>query len=312
MTKSRRICVVGSANVDLTFCTPRLPRAGETVAGRALHVGMGGKGANQAVAAARLGADVAFVACVGNDAFGTEAIGHYQAEGIDVSLIRQDPTRPTGTAAILLDDEAENYIIVVAGANAGLTVEDVKNASRAITQADALLCQLETPIAATVEAFCIAHAAGRLTVLTPAPVTELPDELLRHCDLCVLNRTEMESLANCTVDSLESAHAAARLLRARGVRFVALTMGANGAILVDDAGAAHIPAVSVEAVDTTGAGDAYSAGLAVSLACGLDLREAARRASMVAAITVTRIGTQTAFPRRTEVDERLSGAIALA
>ncbi len=298
MAKLGRICVVGSANVDLTFRTPRLPRAGETLAGHALHIGMGGKGANQAVAAARLGGEVAFVACVGNDSFGTEAICHYQAEGIDTSFVRRDANRPTGTAAIVVDDAAENSIIVVAGANAGLTPEDVRKASSAIQQADAVLCQLETPLDATLEAFRIARAAGKRTVLTPAPVRELPDELLRLCDLCVLNRTEMEFLAKCPVDSADDALSAAKSLRALGVRTVAVTMGAGGACLLDDAGAVHIPAVAVEAVDTTGAGDAFTAALAVSLAEGLDLREAARRASLVAAITVTRMGTQTAFPQR--------------
>ena len=306
MAKVPRVCVIGSANVDLTFCTPRLPRAGETLAGHALHIGMGGKGANQAVAAARLGAAVAFVACVGQDNFGSEAISRYQAEGIDTSFVRQDPDRPTGTAAIVLDDEAENCIIVVAGANAGLTPEDVRKASSAIRRADAVLCQLETPLDATMEAFRLARAAGKLTVLNPAPVADLPDELLHQCELCVLNRTEMEFLAKCPVDSPDDADAAARLLRARGVRSVAVTMGDRGAFLLDDAGAEHVPAVMVKAVDTTGAGDAFTAALAVCLADGMTFREAARRASMVAAITVTRVGTQTAFPRRSEVDEQFA------
>jgi ribokinase len=302
MPKSSRICVVGSVNVDLTFCTPRLPKAGETLAGHSLHVGMGGKGANQAVAAARLGADVVFVGCVGNDSFGNDAIAHYQAEGIDTSFIRRDAKRPTGTAAIFVDDAAENSIIIVAGANAALTPNDVKDAAAAIEQSDAVLCQLETPLDVTLEAFRIARAAGRRTVLTPAPVTELPDELLRLCDLCVLNGTEMEFLAKCSVESADDAHAAARSLQALGVRTVALTMGASGAFLLDDTVAEHVPAVAVEAIDTTGAGDAFTAALAVSLAEGSELSEAARRASLVAAITVTRIGTQTAFPHRTEVE----------
>ncbi|MFO1092403.1 MAG: ribokinase [Planctomycetaceae bacterium] len=309
MTKSCRICVVGSANVDLTFCTSRLPKAGETVSGRALHIGMGGKGANQAVAAARLGADVALVACVGSDSFGREAIARYQAEGIDTSFVRQDSHLPTGTAAILLDDEAENRIIVVAGANAGLTVADVKKAAVAIREADVLLCQLETPLDATLEAFRIAHAADVLTVLTPSPISELPEELLRQCDLCVLNRTEMEFLSRCPVDSPDAADAAAKSLKSRGVRFVAVTMGKHGACLLDDAGATHIPAITVDAVDTTGAGDAYTAALAVSLGCGLELRQAARRASVVAAITVTRVGTQTAFPHGSEVEEQIGAVL---
>lgn len=305
MPESVRICVVGSANVDLTFRTPRLPTPGETLAGSALHIGMGGKGANQAVAAARLGADVTFVACVGRDAFGAEAMGRYQADGVDTSFVRVDATRPTGAAAILVDDAAENSIIVVAGANASLTPDDVRQAADKIQKAHATLCQLETPVDATLEAFRLARAAGRITVLTPAPVIALPDELLRLCDVCVLNATEIAVLTNSSVDSMDEARSAVDSLRSRGVQSVALTLGENGAFLMDRDGAVHVPAVAVDAVDTTGAGDAFTAALAVSLANGLSFEDAARHASVVAAITVTRLGAQTAFPQRAEVDERL-------
>jgi ribokinase len=264
---------------------------------------MGGKGANQAVAAARLGAQVTFVARVGNDTFAAEAIRRYQAEGLDTAFVRQDANRPTGTAAIVVDDEAENCIIIVAGANAGLTPEGVREASSAIRGARAVLCQLETPLDATLEAFRLARAAGALTVLTPAPVTDLPDELLRLCDLCVPNRTEMEYLAGSPVVTHDKAHSAGELLRARGVRTVALTMGKGGAFLLDDTGGVYIPAVEVDAVDPTGAGDAFTAALAVSLAQGLTLSEAGHRASVVAALTVARMGTQTAFPSLAEVNE---------
>lgn len=302
--KSRpRICVIGSANIDLTFRTPRFPQPGETLTGHALHQGMGGKGANQAVAAARLGADVTFVACVGNDSFGADAIRQYQSEGIHTKFVRQDASQPTGTAAIVVDDNAENYIIVVPGANARLTADDVRHASLAIEHADVVVCQLETPLEATLEAFRIARAAGKLTILTPAPVMELPDGLLSLCDLCVPNRTEIEVLAGRVVNDHDDAHAAAKSLMSRGVKFVALTMGGSGAFIANDSIAMHIPVIKVDAVDTTGAGDAFTAALAVSLAEGMSLPEAARRASMVAAITVTRIGTQAAFPHRAEVNE---------
>lgn len=306
MTHPCRICVVGSANIDLTFRTPKLPQAGETLAGHSLHIGMGGKGANQAVAAARLGAEVIFVARVGNDTFGGEAISQYRAEGIDTSRVRRDARLPTGTAAIVVDDSAENCIVIVPGANGKLSPADVTEASSAIQQADAVLCQLETPLESTLEAFQLARVAGKLTILTPAPVVELPDELLRQCDLCVPNRIEMEFLVGFPIRSHEDAHSAAKAIRARGVKSVVITMGDSGAFLMDDAGASHVPAVPIEAVDTTGAGDAFTAALAVSLADGLSLREAARHASLVAALTVTRIGTQTAFPHRAEVKERLA------
>ena len=160
-TKRKGICVVGSANVDLTFRTPRLPVPGETLAGRSLHQCMGGKGANQAVVAARLGADVTFLARVGNDGFGAEAIESYKAEGIDTSFIQQDDEQPTGTAAILVDDDAENCIIVVAGANQRLTPDDVRTASSVIEQSDLVLCQLETPVETAVEAFRLARDANK-------------------------------------------------------------------------------------------------------------------------------------------------------
>jgi ribokinase len=303
MAKPSRICVVGSANVDLTFRMPRLPKAGETLAGRSLHMGMGGKGANQAVAAARLGATVTFVARVGKDAFGTEAVRCYRVEGLDTSFVQQDAHSATGTAAIVVDDQAENCILYVPGANADLTSEDVRKASAAIENADILLCQLETPMVSTLEAFRLARAAGVTTVLTPAPVMDVPDQLLQLCDLCVPNKTEMEHLARCAIDTTDSARVAADLLRARGVKSVAMTLGRNGALLVDDAGALHIPAVQVEAVDPTGAGDAFTAALAVSLAEGATLREAAHRATFVAALTVTRPGAQTAFPSLAEINE---------
>ena len=213
MAKSGRICVVGSANVDLTFRTPRLPRAGETLAGHALHIGMGGKGANQAVAAARLGADVAFVACVGNDAFGADAIRQYQAEGIDTSFVRRDANRPTGTAAIVVDDEAENSIIIVAGANADLTPEDV---TERVLRHSASRCRA---VPARNTARCDAGGVPHRTCRRQADRADTgpgrpscPMNLLRLCDVCVLNRTEMEFLAKCSVDSPDDAHAAARSL----------------------------------------------------------------------------------------------------
>lgn len=299
---SQRICVVGSANVDLTFRTRRLPSPGETLAGRSLHQGMGGKGANQAVAAARLGAQVAFVARVGNDAFGTQAVRAYQSDRIDTSFIRADPDRPTGTAAILVDDQAENCIIIVAGANEALTIDDIRSASSVIEQADLVLCQLETPADATAEAFRIARAAGATTVLTPAPVASVTEDLLGLCDVCVPNKTEIAALVNQPVESHDDAVRAAERLRARGVKCVVLTMGGEGVLVVDDDGDTHIPALTVKAVDTTGAGDAFTAALAVSLAEGLDVRAAARQARIVAAISVTRIGTQTSFPTFDEVN----------
>jgi len=226
--RKSRICVVGSANVDLTFRTRRLPQAGETLAGQEFHLGMGGKGANQAVAAARLGACVSFVARVGNDAFGQEALRRYQTDGIDTSSVMVDPEAPTGVAAIMVDDQAENTIVVVAGANGKLSPADVRVAASAIKSADALLCQLETPIDATLEAFRLARSAGVRTVLTPAPAAELPTELLQVCDICVPNQTELQRLTGRTIETLDSIEAGAQQIRDRGIGIVVVTLGKRG------------------------------------------------------------------------------------
>jgi ribokinase len=299
--QAARLCVVGSANVDLTFRTPRLPRPGETLAGHSFRLDGGGKGANQAVAAARLGARVALVACLGDDAFGREALARYRAEGLDTSWVRLDGSRPTGTAAIVVDDAAQNSIVVVAGANAGLSAVDVDRAAAAVRGAAVVLCQLETPLEATLAAFRLARAAGVRTVLTPAPAAALPDELYRLCDLCVPNETEAELLTGRAVGGPGDAETAAGELRRRGVRAVVVTLGERGALLLDDDGATPVAAVPARAVDPTGAGDAFTAALAVFWAEGLALREAAGRAAAVAALTVTRPGAQSAFPTRAEV-----------
>ncbi len=304
--KHPRITVVGSANTDLTFRTPRFPYPGETLTGHSLHQCMGGKGANQAVAAARLGADATFIACVGSDAFGKAAMEAYASDGIHTTFIRQVKNQPTGTAAILVDDKAENCIIVVAGANATLTPADVMAALPVIQQSKAVLCQLETPADAAVEAFRIARAANVLTILTPAPAAHVTDELLALCDICVPNKTEIFTLTGQAIHSESDALRAAKKLCERGVKRVALTMGGEGVLLLDESGSTRIPAISVDAVDTTGAGDAFTAALAVSLAEGNTLADAARSASFVAAISVTRLGTQTSFPTIKEVNKWLA------
>ena len=302
-TKRKGICVVGSANVDLIFRTPRLPVPGETLAGHSLHQCMGGKGANQAVMAARLGADVTFVARVGNDGFGTEAIEAYKSEGINTSFIQQDDGQPTGTAAILVDDDAENCIVVVAGANARLAPEHVQAARSVVENSNVLLSQLETPVATTLEAFQLARATNVLTILTPAPAENVTPELLELCDICVPNKAEIATIIGQPVNSEQDVMHAAALLRDRGVKRVALTMGDDGVLLIDESGSSHIPATKVEAIDTTGAGDAFTGAMAVGLAEGLSLKEAAQHAGVVAALSVTRAGTQPSFPTLKEVNQ---------
>ncbi len=223
-----KICVVGSANVDLTFRTSRLPLPGETLAGQVFHLGFGGKGANQAVIAARLGAAVTLVARLGDDAFGRESLHHLQAEGLDVSHVGFDAGRSTGVAGIIVDDEARNCILVVPGANFGLTAEDVRAARSALEAAVVVLCQMEVPLEATLAAFRLARAARVLTILNPAPAMGLPPELIRLTDLCVLNETELETLTDLPAGTLEQVEAGARTLQRSGVRAVIVTLGARG------------------------------------------------------------------------------------
>jgi ribokinase len=299
---SPRICVVGSTNIDLTFRTARLPRPGETLSGQRFHLGFGGKGANQAVMAARLGANVRMISRVGRDVFGDGALRNYREQGVDTSFVLADAEVSSGVAAIVVDDAARNCIIVVAGANGSLTPQDVRAAAAAITAADLLLGQLEVPLEATWEAFRIARAAGVRTILNPAPAAELPDELLALTDLCIPNETEIELLTGRPAVTPEQAEAAARSLLARGPGTVLVTLGAAGAMIVSAEAAEHLPAVAVDAVDTTGAGDAFIGSLAVFLGRGQSLREAVQRANAVAALSVQRLGTQAAFPDRAEAE----------
>jgi len=301
-----RICVVGSSNIDLVSRVPRLPRLGETIVGHSFHMGFGGKGANQAVTAARLGAQVTMVTKVGRDVFGENTVGNYRRQNVDTTHVLFDETRFSGAATIFVDDNAQNVIVVVPGANMGLSPDDVRRAAPAIRTADAVICQLEVPVETTLEAFRIAQAARVRTILNPAPAAPLPDELLGLCDLCVPNETETESLTGRPVTTVQDATAAGRMLLRRGPRVVIITLGARGALLLDGETPHHIPSVEVDAVDPTGAGDAFIGSLAVFLAEGAPLAKAVSRANAVAALSVTRVGTQLSFPSRAEADAFLA------
>lgn len=295
MAKQPQICVVGSANIDLTFRTSRLPQPGETLAGSGFHLGQGGKGANQAVAAARLGARVSMVTRVGRDVFGDQLLANFRSHEIDTCHVIVDRKRPSGVAAIVVDDQARNCILVVPGANHALSPQDVRAAAGTIQAADLLLCQLEVPLDTVWEAFRLAKSAGVRTLLNPAPATALPDDLLRLTDLCVPNEKELELLTGLGVGDVAEATTAAQVLRARGPGLVIVTLGERGALVVDCQAAELVPALPVAAVDTSGAGDAFIGGLAVFLAQQV-LRDAVRRANAVAALAVTALGTQTALP----------------
>jgi ribokinase len=301
MSTNRRITVVGSANIDLTFRACHLPRPGETVCGSDFYRGFGGKGANQAVAAARLGADVAFVGRVGTDEFGREIREQLVREGVDVTYLLADPDRPTGTAAILVDDMGENAIVGVPGANLGLTPGDIRAAAPLLQSSAIVLAPCELMIETVSEAFQIAHAAGVQCVFNPAPARELPRAMLDWIDLIVPNESELRTLTGRPTGTFEEVAAAAAAIGTPTQSSVIATLGARGVVVVRPGGWEHIPGIAVRAVDTSGAGDAFCGALVAYLAAGDPIDEAARKANVVAAMSVTRCGTQASFPRSDEL-----------
>lgn len=298
-----RVVVVGSANMDMVVRAPRIPRPGETVVGSQFVMVPGGKGANQAVAAARLGAHVTFVARVGNDLFGDHNLEGYQHEGIDCRFIVRDEETPSGVALIAVDAEGQNAIVVAPGANMRLTPEDVERAEEAIAKADVVLAQLEVPIPAVTRTAELAHRHGKRMILNPAPAPQqpLPAELLRHVDILTPNETEAQAL--CNAPDYASPESMGQALRALGVPVIIITLGEEGVLLQDAGGAQRMPAYPVQAIDTTAAGDAFAGALAVALAEGKGVEAAVQFAQRVAALSVTRLGAQPSLPYRAEVEE---------
>lgn len=297
-----RICVVGSSNLDMNSYVARFPVPGETIHGQRFTTGYGGKGANQAVMAARLGAAVTFVGKVGNDLFGRDMLTNFNNEGIDASYVQTTDEAASGVAVITIDATGRNSIIVILGANGLLAAADVEVARPAIERADLLVCQLEVPMPASLTAMQIARQAGKTVILNPAPVgEEVPDELLCLCDIVCPNENESTLLTGQPVTNLADAETAARILLGRGARQVIVTLGERGSLLVDAGQRVHVAAPSVKAVDTTGAGDAFVGTLACSLAAGAPVVEAMRRANQIAAISVQHPGTQTSYPRTAEL-----------
>lgn len=287
--------VVGSINQDLVVRVPRHPRPGETVLGRDHFTAPGGKGANQAVALARLGRQVAMVGRVGDDNFGSALIGGMAGDGVDTAHIGVDPEAGTGLAVITLDDDAENAIVVSPGANGRVTPADVEAAAGVIGRADAVLLQLEIPLNSVVRA---AELATGVVVLNPAPARELPAQLLSNVGVLVPNRSELALLAQTSVpETIEAVVGAARSLDMT----VVVTLGSDGAVAVRGDEFHHVPAPRVEAVDTVGAGDAFCAGLTDAITRGSELREAVEWAVLVGALAVTKQGAQPSMPTREEV-----------
>jgi ribokinase len=292
--------------MDLISRVPRLPKLGETLQGHSFHLGYGGKGANQAVMAARLGARVSMVARVGADVFGRDTLENFRRYGIDTTHVTVDSEHASGVAPIFVDDEAHNVIVIVPGANGALSPADVQAARETILASDTLVCQLEVPIETTLEAFRVARSGHVRTILNPAPAAALPDELLALTDICAPNETETELLTGRSPASMADVEAAARDLIERGLKVVIVTLGERGVLYVDGETAMHVPAEKVNAVDPTGAGDAFIGGLAVFLSEGLAMRAALQRANTVATLSVTRIGTQVSFPTRAELEAFLA------
>ncbi len=300
-----RVCVVGSANLDFTVALPRLPRVGETVSAGTLLVNRGGKGANQAVAARRLGAEVRMIGCLGDDDSGALMRRGLAAEGIGVDGLVTAPGVATGTALIFVDREGRNQIGVAPGANHSLTVEMTRASEEAIGWAQVVVCQLEVPVPVVRWALETARRRGVPTVLNPAPVQELSDELLGLVTYLTPNEGEAEALTGIEVDDLDSGRQAAARLCARGAGTVIITLGEQGALVFDGSSAVHCEAFPVEVVDTTGAGDAFNGALAVGLAAGGSLEQVIPFASAAAALQCTRRGAQDGLPHRADVERFL-------
>jgi len=301
-----KIIVVGSSNTDMIVRVARLPRAGETILGGEFMTAAGGKGANQAVAAARLGGRVSFVARVGCDAFGKSTVTALKRDGIDARGVFRDPVRPSGVALIFVADHGENSIAVASGANAALSARDIRAARSLFRGARVMLAQLETPLETVRAAIDEAHRAGARVILNPAPAQALPAEILKKIAVLTPNETEAELLTGAPVNDVRSAIAAARKLRRRGVETVVITLGKRGALVATADGEVLVKGFLVKPIDTTAAGDVFNGALAVALAEDRALLEAVRFANAAAAISVTRRGAQPSAPRRAEVNQLLS------
>lgn len=296
------IVVVGSYATGLTMKVERIPGAGETLLGTGYRVDYGGKGSNQAVGSARLGAEVKFVAKIGKDSFGDMALGLYRNEGVDVAFVKRSADVPTGVGFIVVEAKSgQNSIAIDPGANDLLRAPDVAKAARAFKSASVVLTQLEIPVEAAEEALKIGRSVAAITILNPAPVRPLPASLLRLVDVLTPNEKEARVLAGRPPDVPVEAEIVARDLIRSGVKQVVMTLGENGALLVDASRRRHFPAIEVRPVDTTGAGDAFNAGLAVALGQGSTIEEAVQFAIITGAMAVMKEGVIPSLPRREEV-----------
>lgn len=298
-TKSK-ILVIGSSNTDMTIKGDRLPLPGETVLGGVFRMGPGGKGANQAVAARRLGGDVTFICKVGNDTLGDNAIAGYEKEGIDTTHILRSG-EASGTALILVDDKGENCISVAPGANGDLTPEDMESLAPVIRSAGYLILQLEIPVETVLTAARIAHEAGVYVILNPAPACALPAELFRYVSLLTPNQTEISLMSGVEVRDEQTLGQAVDAIKAMGVKDVIVTLGSKGSLVAAGGTSKVVPAQKVKAVDATAAGDTFCGGVCVALSEGLGLEDAAAFATKASALTVQKMGAQDSIPYRKDI-----------
>jgi ribokinase len=300
------IVVVGTFAVGVTLRSDRLPLLGETIHGHGLAIGFGGKGSNQAVACARLGAAVELVSCVGKDAFGAQALQLYQDEGVGARWVATTPRLPTGLGAILVTPDGRNAIVVDIAANREMDAAFVDERAAALDGASILLTVTEAPLEAVIRAVDLAHARGIPVVLNPAPAVPLAASTLSRVSVLTPNAGELSALTGAQTGTVDQAAAAARMLLDPGTAAVVVTMGESGALVCESKQVTHVPAPRVTAVDTTGAGDAFSAGLAVALSEGMPLREAARFAACCGSLACTVAEVIPSLPRRARVQEMLA------
>ncbi|ERH63577.1 MULTISPECIES: ribokinase [Pantoea] len=302
MSKSAKLAVLGSINADHILNLAHFPRPGETVIGKQYQVAFGGKGANQAVAAGRAGADIAFIACVGADDIGERIRQQLQQDQIDTAPVETVAQEATGVAMIFVNGEGENNIGIYSGANAALTPAYVERHQQVIRSADALLMQLESPLDSVLAAARIARASHTQVILNPAPATQLSDELLALIDIITPNETEAEILTGIAVNDDDDAARAAQALHAKGIDTVLITLGRRGVWLSEQGQGQRIPGFSVQAVDTIAAGDTFNGAFITARLEGVAMQDAVRFAHAAAAIAVTRPGAQPSVPWRTEID----------
>ncbi|TPG83231.1 ribokinase [Pseudomonas mandelii] len=296
-----KVVVIGSLNMDLVTRAPRLPRGGETLIGESFATVSGGKGANQAVAAARLGAQVSMVGCVGSDAYGEELRGALLAEQIDCQAV-STVDDSSGVALIVVDDNSQNAIVIVAGANGALTAEVIDRFDAVLQAADVIICQLEVPDATVGHALKRGRELGKTMILNPAPASRpLPADWYASIDYLIPNESEASALSGLPVDSLASAETAASRLISLGASKVIITLGAQGSLFANGKGFEHFPAPKVKAVDTTAAGDTFVGGFAAALAAGKGEGDAIRFGQVAAALSVTRAGAQPSIPTLSDV-----------